>query len=265
MESSVDLFERQMATSQRVIKFRKTKGRRSSWLIISLDIPSQVILNSTGCFQLDLCIFCGEKKNCFSPTRLAGPQNPLSRRQILSCWIFPFSENLICQIDEILMIGKSRNAQKRKFAQRDAWDHWDCANPLHTHLTSSQHQSPPGFEAFQERKWEGRGDDIKHYMWFGEEDSVGWGGFLLTGEKEGGSCGDLLPTGNKWVNISVWRDAASGCCTKTKSGSLNLGEKVRIPVSGVSLRKKGKTDWEMSGKKQRTDSYLCFVLHSRAP
>ena len=163
------------------------------------------------------------------------------------------------------MIEKSRNSQKRKFAQRDAWDHWDCANPLHTHLTSSQHQSPPGFEAFQERKWERRREDIKHYMWFGEEDSVGWGGFLLTGEKEGGSCGDLLPTGNKWVNISVWRDAASGCCTKTKSGSLKLGEKVRIPVSGVSLRKKGKTDWEMSGKKQRTDSYLCFVLHSRAP
>ena len=40
MESSVDLFERQMATNQRVIKFRK-KVRRSSSLIISLDIPSQ--------------------------------------------------------------------------------------------------------------------------------------------------------------------------------------------------------------------------------
>ena len=43
MESSVDLFERQMATNQRDIKFKKRKVRRSSSLIISFDIQSQVI------------------------------------------------------------------------------------------------------------------------------------------------------------------------------------------------------------------------------
>ena len=159
MESSVDLFERQMATNQRVIKFRKNKSEKI--LITDYQFGHPI----PGHFEFHRVFLTGPLYFLWWKEKLLfADQIGWSTESFISpanSQLLNFS--LFWKLDSSnwwnLMIEKSRNAQKRKFAQRDAWDHWDCANPLHTHLTSSQHQSPPGFGAFQENIKVGKGEE----------------------------------------------------------------------------------------------------------
>ena len=162
MESSMDLFERQMATNQRVIKFRRKKQKWEDlhhWLSVWTSHPRsfwipQGVFNWTSVFSVV------KRKTAFGRPDWLVHKILYLAGQFSVVEFFPFLKTWFVKLVNFWWLKKSRNAQKRKFAQRDAWDHWDCANPLHTHLTSSQHQSPPGFEAFQENKKVGKGEEM---------------------------------------------------------------------------------------------------------